>query len=90
MDHALKHRQSLIASANTQQTEAQHVDAQIKRLAYGLAAKRIRAINTLGNRWVMHLQYDSRRCAHHSPAFKSSAVLTVFIHGRMASELGLV
>lgn len=90
MDHALKHRQSLLASANTKQTVEQNVDAQIKRLADSLDAKRIAALSALGNRWVLSSSYDSRRCAHHSPSFKGSAVLTVFIAGRMAREMGRV
>jgi len=90
MDHAMKHRQAVIASATSKQTAEQNVDAQIARLAASNESKRIRAINTLGAKWVLHPAYDSRRCAHHHPSFKSSAILTVFLHGRMASEMGRV
>lgn len=90
MDMGFCHRQALIASASSQQTAEQHVDAMINRLADSLAAKRIAALNTLGNRWVLSSNYDSRRNAHHSPAFKGSAALTVFIAGRMAREFGRI
>lgn len=86
MDFAIRHRKALIASAITPAT----VEDVEKRLAANLAAKRIRAINTLGSKWVLHPGYNASRCAHHNPSFKSSAVLAVFLAATGGREMGRV
>lgn len=88
MDHALKRRQALIASAKPKLTAEQQVDEQIQRLADDLDAKRIRAINQMGSKWMFHPDYDSRRNAHHSPVFKESAVMSMIDAHRKAREFG--
>lgn len=80
MDHAITTRRAIIDGATSKATEAAHVEALEKRLGASLSAKRIRAINYLGSRWVLHPQYDASRCAHHNPMYKGSAVLTRYLH----------
>lgn len=80
MDHAINHRRAVIDSASSKATQAAHLEATEKRLASSLDAKRIRAINTLGNRWVLHPRYNAAKNAHHNPMHKSSAVLSCFLH----------
>lgn len=90
MDFALSHRAALIKSAIPALTPDQSVDAELTRNAEFLASARIRAINKLGEKWVLHPAYDARRSAHHHPSFKKSAVLEVFLQGRLSRELGRV
>lgn len=78
MDYALNFRRALIDSATTQATQNISIDAAQKRLQAGLDAKRIRAINTLGKRWVFHPEYRLANNPHHSPSHKHSAVLATF------------
>lgn len=80
MDYAIEARRAMIKKAVPMITTEQRIDAQIDRLASGLEAKRIRAINTLGKRWVLHPEYDSKRNAHHNSMNKGSAILTAFLH----------
>lgn len=89
-DHAKPIRMQLIQSAIPKLTPDQSADAQILRSAEFLASARIRAINKLGSKWVLSPSYNASRCAHHNPSFKKSAVLEVFLQGRMAREMGRV
>ena len=79
MDHAIAIRRRVIEQTPR---PVETADEIIDRNAASLAAKRIRAINTLGKRWVLHPGYDAKLCAHHNPAYKVSAVLTAWNHWR--------
>ncbi|WP_412479883.1 hypothetical protein [Azonexus sp. IMCC34839] len=90
MDFATQNRQLIINSVRQLGSAIESCSDVEKRLEHSNQMKRIRAINTLGSKWVLHPEYDSCRCAHHSTAFKKSAVLEVFLQGRMAREMGRV
>ena len=90
MDYALSHRQKLINSASSKSTNEAHADAQIKRYADGLVAKRIKSINTLGKRWVLHPEYRAANNAHHNPLHKASAALSAYLHFSGALAAGRV
>jgi hypothetical protein len=87
MDYALSHRRQII-DATPRQVET--ADEIIDRNAVSLNAKRIRAINTLGTRWVHHPDYCASRNTHHNPTFKHSAILSCFLHLRSALTAGRV
>lgn len=78
MDFALPMRAALIAGSESKQTRQMYLEAKQAREADGLALKRERAKRYLGARWVLHPAYLAERNPHHSPAFKTSAVLTAF------------
>lgn len=90
MDFALETRRALIKEAEPMMTNEERADAIQKRLAAGLEAKRIRAKNILGARWVLHPAYDAARHAHHNPTFKTSAVLALFNTLRGSQAAGRV
>jgi len=90
MDFALPQRKLLIASAATAMTEQARLDAIVERLAADLEAKRAKARELLGDRWVFSPNYNPRCNAHHAPRFKKSASLSVFLQVTGAQQEGRV
>lgn len=90
MDHAMNIRKALIESAGKAPTAEQNVDAAIKHYACRLAEKRVKALRYIGNRWVLHPNYNAKANQHHNPWHKSSAVLSAYLHFSGAIARGRV
>jgi hypothetical protein len=90
MDYALEYRRRLIASATTEQTQHQHIDALSERLAEDLRQKRNQAVSWLGSMWCLHPLYESSLHTHHNAGVKHSVTLSKFLHQRGAVEAGRV
>lgn len=90
MDFALSTRKRLIHSATSDATEAAHVEAVTDRLAAHLAAARIKALNYLGKKWVLHPDYSVAENPQHSHRSKTSLHLARFLHKSGAMKAGRV
>ena len=86
-DFGKQHSKRLIHSVDSHPSIIR-IDAHARQASQAAKLERAKAI--LGNRWVLHPDYNPAMNAHHNPMFKTSAVLAAFMRLRMLAARRLM